>query len=233
MRIRRPSHHGAAMSPAPRLTGATCQGHPRLRRSMVPRDRCRSGLGRRGATRLCGRARVRRLPLPEWVFGRTAPVQRLAGWALPSRQDLRLVKSIPPGDWRSVLVPVHQLYDGSDRPDSDSLQRRRSRGRSSDSTSTPSAVPVVDPSTAPQCLQSLLIRGGGCSCAPYRRRGPSSNPDRSGGRRDSPKRMGENVAVVEAADRAEKRPRQWTQVAPYPSRARSALPLSRACLIAR
>jgi hypothetical protein len=58
-------------------------------------------------------------------------------------------------------VSVRQIYDGSDRLDSDSLQRRRSRGRSSDSASTPSAVPVVEPSTAPRRLQSLLIRGGG------------------------------------------------------------------------
>jgi hypothetical protein len=39
--------------------------------------------------------------------------------------------------------------------------RRRSRGRSSDSTSTPSVPPVVEPSTAPRRLQLLLIRGGG------------------------------------------------------------------------
>jgi hypothetical protein len=58
-------------------------------------------------------------------------------------------------------VPVRQLYDGSDRPDSDSLQRRRSRGRSSVSISTPSAVPVAELSTAPRRLQSLLIQGGG------------------------------------------------------------------------
>jgi hypothetical protein len=57
-------------------------------------------------------------------------------------------------------VSVRQLYDGSDRPDSDSLQRRRSRGRSSDSVSTPSAAPVAEPSVAPRRLQSLLIWGG-------------------------------------------------------------------------
>jgi hypothetical protein len=39
-------------------------------------------------------------------------------------------------------VSVRQIYDGSDRPDSDSLQRRQSRGRSSDSASTPSAAPL-------------------------------------------------------------------------------------------
>jgi hypothetical protein len=54
-------------------------------------------------------------------------------------------------------VPVRQIYDGSDCLDYDSLQRRRSRGRSSDSTSTPSTAPVVEPSAAPRRLQSLLI----------------------------------------------------------------------------
>jgi hypothetical protein len=54
-----------------------------------------------------------------------------------------------------------QLYDGSDRPGSDSQQRHRSRGKSSDSASTPSAPPVAEPSAAPRCLQSLSIRDGG------------------------------------------------------------------------
>jgi hypothetical protein len=85
-------------------------------------------------------------------------------------------------------VSVCQLYDGSDRPDSNSLQRRRSRGRSSDSATTPSAPPAAESSAAPRCLQSLLIRGGGagCSCAPCRRRGPWAKPGHCGGRRNSP-----------------------------------------------
>jgi hypothetical protein len=58
-------------------------------------------------------------------------------------------------------MSVCLIYDGSDRPDSDSLQRRRSRWRSSDSASTPSVAPVAEPSAAPRCLQSLLIQGGG------------------------------------------------------------------------
>jgi hypothetical protein len=33
-------------------------------------------------------------------------------------------------------------------------------------------------------------QGPGCSCAPYCRQGPWSNPDRSGGRRDSPRANG-------------------------------------------
>jgi hypothetical protein len=58
-------------------------------------------------------------------------------------------------------VSVRQLYDGSDRPDSDSLQRRRSWGRLSDSASTSSVPPVAEPSAALRRLQTLLIRGGG------------------------------------------------------------------------
>jgi hypothetical protein len=56
---------------------------------------------------------------------------------------------------------ARQLYDGSDHPDSDSLQRRPSRRRSSDSVSMPSAPPAAEPSAAPRHLQSLLIQGGG------------------------------------------------------------------------
>jgi hypothetical protein len=58
-------------------------------------------------------------------------------------------------------MSARQLYNDSDRPDSDSLQRRRSRGRSSDSGTMPSMPPVAEPSAAPRRLQSLLIRGGG------------------------------------------------------------------------
>jgi hypothetical protein len=56
---------------------------------------------------------------------------------------------------------ARQIYDGSEHPNSNTLQRRRSRGRSSDSMSTTSAPPVAEPSAAPRRLQSLLIRGGG------------------------------------------------------------------------
>jgi hypothetical protein len=67
----------------------------------------------------------------------------------------------PPRRLEERPPSARQIYDGSERPDSDSLQRRRSRGRSSDSASTPSALPVAEPSAAPRRLQSLLIRGGG------------------------------------------------------------------------
>jgi hypothetical protein len=67
----------------------------------------------------------------------------------------------PPRRSEERSSSARQLYDGSEHPDSDSLQRRRSWGRSSDSVSTPSAPPVAEPSAAPQRLQSLIIRGGG------------------------------------------------------------------------
>jgi hypothetical protein len=57
-------------------------------------------------------------------------------------------------------VSVCQLYDGSDQPDSDSQQRRRSRVRLSDSATTPSMPPAAELSAAPRRLQSLLIWGG-------------------------------------------------------------------------
>jgi hypothetical protein len=56
-----------------------------------------------------------------------------------------------------------QLYDDSDRPDSDSLQRRRSRAKSTDTASTSSAPQALDSGATPQRLQSLLIRGGRAS----------------------------------------------------------------------
>jgi hypothetical protein len=67
----------------------------------------------------------------------------------------------PPRRSEERPVSARQLYDGSDHPDSDSLQRRQSRRRSSDSASMPSASPAEEPSVAPRRLQSLLIRGGG------------------------------------------------------------------------
>jgi hypothetical protein len=106
-------------------------------------------------------------------------------------------------------VPVRQLYDGSDRSDSDSLQWCQSRGRSSDSMSTPNVVPVAEPSTAPRRLQSLLIRGGGAPDVHVPLiAGGGRNPfptiaEASGA---APEQMGENVAAVEAADRSREAP---------------------------
>jgi hypothetical protein len=58
----------------------------------------------------------------------------------------------PPRRSEERPTSARQLYDGSDHPDSDSLQRRRSQGRSSDSASTPSAPLVAEPSAAPRRL---------------------------------------------------------------------------------
>jgi hypothetical protein len=106
-------------------------------------------------------------------------------------------------------VSVRQLYDGSDCPDSDSLQRRRSRGRLSDSASTPSAAPVAEPSAAPGRLQSLLIRGGEAlnvhvPLIAGGGHGLSPTVVEAGG--TAPERMGENVAAVEAASQSGEAP---------------------------
>jgi hypothetical protein len=81
------------------------------------------------------------------------------GASEPQRSTPRQVD--PPRRLEERPASARQLYDGSDRPDFDSLQRHRSRGRSSDSASTPSVPPVAEPSAALRHLQSLLIRGGG------------------------------------------------------------------------
>jgi hypothetical protein len=47
-------------------------------------------------------------------------------------------------------TPSRHLFDGSDRPDANSLQRHRSRARSTDSVLTPSAPQEADSGTAPQ-----------------------------------------------------------------------------------
>jgi hypothetical protein len=94
MRICRPSRRGAAMSPTPRSTGATCRGRPRCRRPVALKCHRRAGRRRWGATRLWAQAHVRQLPLPEWASRRSAPVRHPSGRGLPSRRDLRPVKTI-------------------------------------------------------------------------------------------------------------------------------------------
>jgi hypothetical protein len=99
-------------------------------------------------------------------------------------------------------VSIRQLYDGSDRPNSDSLQKRWSRGRWSDSASTPSAPPAVELSVAPRRLQSFLIRGGGApdvhvSLVAGGGHGPTPAVAQAGG--TAPELMGESVGAVEAA----------------------------------
>jgi hypothetical protein len=76
-------------------------------------------------------------------------------WRPAPRQD------DPPRRSEERSSSADQIYDRWERPDSDSLQRRRSRGRSTDLASTSTVPPVAEPSAALQHLQLLLIRGGG------------------------------------------------------------------------
>jgi hypothetical protein len=130
--------------------------------------------------------------------------------ARPAREDQRTVRprvppsetgtsesqrsaprqSDPPRRLKERPAFTRQLYDGSDRPDSDSLQRRRSRGKSSDSAST-SAPPAVEPSAAPDVHVSLVTGGG---------HGPTPAAVEAGG--SALERAGERVATVEAAGRS-------------------------------
>jgi hypothetical protein len=102
-------------------------------------------------------------------------------------------------------APVRQLLDGSDCPDSDSLQRHRSRARSRDSASTPSAPQVAESSAAPRRLQSLLIRGGEApdvhvSLVDGEGQGSIPAVSKVGG--STPEQLGERGAAVEVANRS-------------------------------
>jgi hypothetical protein len=82
----------------------------------------------------------------------------------PSAPEARrdpLRRADPPRRSEERTTPSRHLFDGSDRPDEDSLQRPRSRVRSTGSVSTSSAPQEVDSSAAPRCLWPLIIRGGG------------------------------------------------------------------------
>jgi hypothetical protein len=88
---------------------------------------------------------------------------------------------------------VRQLFDGSDRPDSGSLQRRRSRARSTNSTSSPSAPQEVY--SGARLAASAIIAYPGrrsleCSRFPRGWQGPRVTPDRGGGQRISPGAIG-------------------------------------------
>jgi hypothetical protein len=105
----------------------------------------------------------------------------------------------PPRRSEERPASARQLYDGSDCPDSDSLQRRRSRGKLSDSASTPSASQATKLEATPWRLQSLLIRGGGApdvhaSLVTGGGQGPTPAIAGSGG--TAPERTGERVSAV-------------------------------------
>jgi hypothetical protein len=148
-----------------------------------------------GATRLWARARVKWLALPERSSRRSGLTWRPAGGHLRVA-EIRTPPNRPSRRSEEWPASACQLYDGSDRPDSDSLQRRRSRGKSSDSASTPSAPQEAEPGAAPRCLQSLLIRGGGVSnvhMSLITGGGHSPTPGCRGGQGVSPPRAGEGA----------------------------------------
>jgi hypothetical protein len=102
-------------------------------------------------------------------------------------------------------TPVRQLFDGSDRPDLDSLLRRRSWAKSTNSVSTPSAPQAVNSGAALWRLQSLLIRGGRAldvhvSFVAGGGQGPTPAVAEAEG--SAPERSGERIASIEAADRS-------------------------------
>jgi hypothetical protein len=142
------------------------------------------------------------------VLPRVAPSG--TGASETQRAPPRQADPPPPRRSEERAAPVRQLYDGSDRPDSDSLQRRQSRVKSTDSASTPSAPQAVDSSAAPRRLQSLLIRGGGApdihvSLVAGGGHGPTPVIAEVGG--SGPERSEECIAAIEAADRSGAAPR--------------------------
>jgi hypothetical protein len=105
-----------------------------------------------------------------------------------AQRDERPRQADPPRRSEERLAPVRQLFNGSDRPDSDSLQRRRSRARSSDSASTPNVAQVADSGACSHYLSGAV--GSGCSCFPRCWWGPRVDPGCDGGRRISPRAVG-------------------------------------------
>jgi hypothetical protein len=150
-------------------------------------------------------ARDQRLAPPERTSGWSALAWRLVGRVPPELQRAPPRQADPPRRSEERPAPVRQLFDGSDRPDSDSLQRRRSRVRSTDSASAPSAPQEADSGAAPRHLQSLLIRGGGApdlhvSLVAGGGQGSTPAVVKVGG--SAPERLGDRSAAVEVADRS-------------------------------
>jgi hypothetical protein len=88
------------------------------------------------------------------------------------------------------VTPCRHIFNGSNRPDSDSLQRRPSWVKSTGSASTPSAPQEVDSGVAPRRLQSLIIWEPWTYKFPRRRRGPRTKPAHGEGRKVSPRAAG-------------------------------------------
>jgi hypothetical protein len=88
----------------------------------------------------------------------------------------------PPRRSEERPAPTRQLYDGSNRPDSDSLQRRRSQVKSLDSASTSST-----PQAAPAVVTYPRRWSHGCPCFPHPGWEPRTTSSRRWGRRVSPR----------------------------------------------
>jgi hypothetical protein len=115
----------------------------------------------------------------------------------------------PPRRSKEQPASARQLYDGSDRPDSDSLQRCRTRGEVDGLCVDTTTLQVVESGGTTRYLQSLLIQGGRApdvhvSLVAGGGQGPT--PIIAGVRGSAPERTGERVATVEAADRSRAAP---------------------------
>jgi hypothetical protein len=104
--------------------------------------------------------------------------------------------------------PRH-FFDGSDHPDSDSMQRHSSRARLMTSTSTPSA-PQGDRlrrrPAAPLIFDHLGRRSPGRTCFPPHWRGSRAGLRRGRGCEDSPEPPREHNTVLEPPGRSELAP---------------------------
>jgi hypothetical protein len=138
------------------------------------------------------RARDQQLAPPVRTSGWSALAWRPAGRAPPSRRAPPR-QADPPRRSEERPATVRQLFDGSDHPNSDSLQRRRSRARSTDLASMPSVPQEADSGATPAAPAVIAYpgrRSPGCSHFPRHWRGPRVNPGRGGGRRISPQAIG-------------------------------------------
>jgi hypothetical protein len=148
----------------------------------------------------------------------------LEAWRdLPRRVD-------PPRWSEERTTPSRHLFDGSDRLDSDSLQRLRSRARSTGSTLTSSAPQDADSGAAPWRLQSLIIRGGGApnvqvSLAVGKGQGLTTAVAEVG--RSAPEQPGEHSAVVEVASRSGASPELVGTKCAAPERGSSGRPVNK------
>jgi hypothetical protein len=156
----------------------------------------------------------------QWIVrSRVAP----SGMGTPEVQRAPPCQVGPPRRSEEQPAPDRQLFDGSDLPDSHSLQRRRSRARSTDSASTLSAPREEGSGATPRRLQSLLIRGSGAPdvhVSLVTGGGQGSTPATTGVGGSAPEQLGERSTAVEAVSRSGAAPELAAQSTQPPSRAR-------------